>query len=314
MLGFAARRVVSLILVVFTVSAIAFVIFFEIPGGDPAVRLAGRNPTPQNVERITEEYGFNKPFYVQYLRMMKQAFTGKLTSYQNYTNVSDQILRGLPTTLSLVGMAAVIWLVLGGLIGIFAARHAGRWPDFSLTGLALLGLSLPVFWVGLELRYLLTEKNSIFPSGGYVAFFSDPLQWAAHLFLPAFVLALTLMGVYGRVLRSNILDAVGDDHVLSARAQGISERRVFLRHVLRNALIPLVSLFGLDFAAMVAGGSMLIEQIFNLHGVGAYAAEAIGTLDLPVIMGVTLYFSIVVVLLGAVIELVYGRLDPRIQV
>ncbi len=314
MLGFAARRIASLVLVIFTVSVISFVIFFEIPGGDPAVRLAGRNPTPQNVERIREEYGFDKPVYMQYLRMMEQAFTGKLTSYQNYTSVSAQILRGLPTTLSLAGMAAVIWLLLGGLVGVFAARNAGRLPDVSLTGLALLGVSLPVFWVGLELRYLLTEQNSIFPSGGYVAFFSDPLRWAEHLLLPSFVLAVTLIGVYGRVLRSNILDATGEDHVLSARAKGISERRVFVRHVLRNALIPLVSLFGLDFAAMVAGGSMLIEQIFNLHGVGAYAAEAIGTLDLPVIMGVTLYFSIVVVLLGAVIELIYAKLDPRIRV
>lgn len=314
MLAFAARRILSLVLVVFAVSVITFVIFFEIPGGDPAVRLAGRNPTPQNVANIREKYGFDEPVYVQYLRTMEQAFTGNLVSYQNYTNVSEQIVRGLPTTLSLACAAAFIWLLLGGLIGIFAARNAGRWPDFVLTALALLGLSLPVFWVGLELRYLLAEQNSFFPSGGYVSFLSSPLQWARHLILPSFVLALTLIGVYGRVLRSNILDAIGDDHVLSARAKGISERRVFTRHVLRNALIPLVSLFGLDFAAMVAGGSMLIEQVFNLHGVGQYAAEAIGTLDLPVVMAVTLYFSIVVVILGTAIEILYAKLDPRIRV
>jgi peptide/nickel transport system permease protein len=311
--SFLVRRVLSLLLVIFCVSVITFVIFVEIPGGDPAVRLAGRNPTAQNIANIRQEFGFDKPVYVQYVRMMEQAVTGRLISYQNYTNVTHEIVRGLPATLSLAITSGALWLLFGGLIGAVAALKAGRPPDTLLTGLALAGLSLPVFWLGIELRYLLAEKHSVFPDGGYVGLFADPLGWASHIVLPALVFSLTLIGVYGRVLRSNILDAMSEDHVFSARAKGLSRARVFGRHVLRNALIPVVSLFALDFAAALGGGTMLVEQVFDLHGVGQYTADAIGTLDLPVIMAVTLYFSTLVVLFGAAVELLYVKLDPRIR-
>ena len=313
MRSFLLRRLLSLLLVIFAVSVITFVIFVEIPGGDPAVRLAGRNPTAQNIANIRQEFGFDKPVYVQYVKMMEQAATGRLISYQNYTNVTHEIVRGLPATLSLAIVSGALWLLFGGLIGVVAALKAGRPPDTMLTGLALAGLSLPVFWLGIELRYLLAEKHSVFPDGGYVGLFANPLAWASHIILPALVFSLTLIGVYGRVLRSNILDAMSEDHVLSARAKGLSRTRVFGRHVLRNALIPVVSLFALDFAAALGGGTMLVEQVFDLHGVGQYTADAIGTLDLPVIMAVTLYFSTLVVVLGAAVELLYVKLDPRIR-
>jgi peptide/nickel transport system permease protein len=314
MARFIVRRLVGMVVVMFVVSVVTFVIFFEIPGGDPAVRLAGRNATAANIAHIRHTFGLDSPVYVQYARMVSQAFSGKLISYVNYASVRKSIIDGLPATVSLTVGAAVIWIALALLIGTIAARRAGQLPDLVLTSTAMVGLSLPAFWVGIELRYWLAERSSIFPDGQYVSFGHSPWQWLAHLALPCFVLALTFAGVYGRVLRSNILDAMADDHVITARAKGLSERAVFIRHVLRNSLIPLVSLFGLDFAALVGGGTILIEDVFDLNGVGQYAAQAIGNLDLPAIMGVTLYSTVVIVVMSAIVDIVYAKLDPRIEV
>jgi peptide/nickel transport system permease protein len=172
---------------------------------------------------------------------------------------------------------------------------------------------MPVFWLGLLARYFLAEKNTIFPDGGYVPLTDNPAQWFYHLILPWFVLAVLFIGFYGRVLRGNILDTINEDFVRTARAKGIAPRRVMVKHVLRNSLIPIVTLFGLDFAAVLGGGAILTETVFDLHGVGQYAAQSIANFDLPPIIGVTLFGAFFIVFFSAVVDLMYAVLDPRIR-
>jgi peptide/nickel transport system permease protein len=313
MSAFIVRRLVGMVVVLAIVSFLTFVIFIVIPGGDPAQRIAGRTATQQNIENIRETWGFDRPFYVQYWNMMKKLFSNDLISYSNQTKVVDQIRDGIPATFSLCVGAAIIWLFFGILVGVISAMTAGRWSDRVITLLALVGISMPVFWLGLIARYLLAEKNQWFPDGEYVPLTSDPVQWFYHLLLPWFVLAVLFIGFYGRVLRSNILDTINDDYVRTARAKGLSPRRVMAKHVLRNSLIPIVTLFGLDFAAVIGGGAILTETVFDLHGVGQYAATSIGQLDLPPIMGVTLFAAFFIVFFNAIVDLLYAYLDPRIR-
>jgi peptide/nickel transport system permease protein len=313
MAAFLVRRTIGAVIVLFVVSVLTFVIFIVIPGGDPAQRIAGRTATETNVQNIRKDWGFNDPYPVQYWNMMKKTFTNGLISYSNRTKVVEQIKEGIPATFSLCIGAAIIWLFFGILVGVISAVTAGRWSDRVITLLALIGISMPVFWLGIIARYLLAEKNQWFPDGEYVGLTANPLQWFFHLILPWFVLAVLFIGFYGRVLRSNILDTINDDYVRTARAKGLAPRRVLIKHVLRNSLIPIVTLFGLDFAAVLGGGAILTETVFDLHGVGQYAATSINNLDLPPIMGVTLFAAFFIVLFNAIVDLLYAYLDPRIR-
>ena len=311
--AFIIRRLVGMILVLIAVSFIVFLIFIVVPGGDPAERIAGRTATAQNVINIRHDWGFDQPFYVQYADLMKKAFTNKLVSQTNQTSVDTQIWQGIPATFSLSIGAATIWLLFGVLVGIISAVTAGRLSDRLITLLALVGISMPVFWLGLLTRYFLAEKNTWLPDGEYVPLTKSPFQWFWHLLLPWTVLAVLFIGFYGRVLRGNILDAINEDYVRTARAKGIDPRRVLIKHVLRNSLIPIVTLFGLDFAAVLGGGAILTETVFDLHGVGQYAAQSIGNFDLPPIIGVTLFGAFFIVFFSAVVDLMYAFLDPRIR-
>jgi len=323
MVAFIIRRIIGMVFVLFAVTLMVFVIFILIPGGDPAERMAGKNPTPQNIQNIREKWGFDKPFYVQYVRMMQKAGTGVLPgkhseydilrSFDTRQNVVQEIKKGMPATFSLCIGAAFIWLFFGILVGVFSAVTAGRMSDRLITTFALIGISMPVFWLGIVLRYFFAEKNQIFPDGGYVPLTSNPWEWLYHLILPWFCLAVLFIGFYGRVLRSNMLDAMGEDYVRTARSKGLSPRAVLKRHVLRNSLIPIVTLFGLDFAAVVGGGAILTETVFDLKGVGWYAAQSVGSLDLPPIMGVTLYGAFFIVLFSAAVDFFYAYLDPRVR-
>jgi peptide/nickel transport system permease protein len=325
MLAFIIRRIIGMIAVLFAVSVLVFVIFILVPGGDPASRMAGKNPTAQNVQNIRQKWGFDRPIYVQYVKMMQKAANGilpgrhgeydVLTSFQNRQNVAEEIKKGIPATFSLCIGAGMIWLFFGVLVGVFAAVNAGKWSDRLVTTFALIGISMPVFWLGIVMRYFLAEKpnNPPFPDGEYVPFTVSPVQWAYHLILPWFCLSVLFIGFYGRVLRSNMLDTMNEDYVRTARAKGIAPRGVLMRHVLRNSLIPIVTLFGLDFAAVLGGGAILTETVFSLKGVGWYAAQSVGDLDLPPIMGVTLYGAFFIVLFSAVVDFLYAYLDPRIR-
>ena len=313
MIAFILRRVFGMVLVLLAVSFIVFLIFVIIPGGDPAQRIAGRTATQQNIVNIRQKLGLDRPFYVQYAKLMQQTFQGNLISYTNQTNVRQEILRGLPATFSLAVGAGIVWLFFGVLVGVISAVTAGRLSDRLITVFALIGISMPVFWLGIILRYFLAEKVRIFPDGEYVPLTQDPFQWFWHLVLPWFTLAVLFIGFYGRVLRGNILDAINEDYVRTARAKGISPRRVLVKHVLRNSLIPIVTLFGLDFAAVLGGGAILTETVYDLHGVGQYAADAVNALDLPPLIGVTLFGAFFIVLFTLLVDIFYAVLDPRIR-
>jgi peptide/nickel transport system permease protein len=312
--AFIVRRSIGAIIVLAVVSFITFAIFIVLPGGDPAERMAGKNATDENIANIRETWGFDQPFYVQYGKMMQKVFSGDLISYTTQQNVIQEIKRGLPATISLAVGAAIIWLFFGVLVGVISAVTAGRWSDRGITILALIGISMPVFWLGILARYYLGPENAgIFPDGGYVPLTENPAEWFYHLILPWFVLAVLFIGFYGRVLRSNILDSINEDYVRTAKAKGLNPRRVLLKHVLRNSMIPIVTLFALDFAGVIGGGAILTETVFDLQGVGQYAARSVRSLDLPPIMAVTLLGAFFIVFFNAIVDFVYAYLDPRIR-
>lgn len=313
MVRFVTRRVIGMIAVLFAISVIVFLIFNVIPNSDPAARIAGKNANPALIARVTADLGLDQSLPVQYLTMMRKIFTGELTSYASSQNVVEQIWKGLPATLSLCIGAAVLWMTLAVVFGYLSAVHSGKFTDRALTILALTGISMPVFWLAAILLYYLSFKAQLFPTSSYVPLTKDPLDWAYHLILPWITLAVLFVGFYSRVLRSNMLDVMNEDYVRTARAKGIGERQVWMRHVLRNSMIPIITLFGLDFGAVVGGGAILTETVFNLNGVGLYAGQAIGSLDLPPLMGVTMFGAFFIVLFNTIVDVLYAFLDPRIR-
>jgi peptide/nickel transport system permease protein len=313
MLRFVVRRLVGMALVLFVVSLLVFLIFNVIPNSPPAQRLAGKNATPVLVKGIEEEWGFDESLPEQYVTMMKKVFTGELIQYSPRVPVDDRIKEGIPATLSLSIGAGIIWLFFGLLLGYLAAIRAGGWLDRVLTGVAIAGISIPVFLLAPVLIYFLTYKLEIFPTGGYVGLTDDPWGWFKHLILPWFTLAVLSIGFYSRVLRSNMLDVMNEDYVRTARAKGLGERQVMTRHVLRNSLIPIITLFGLDFGATIAGTAIITEVLYDIDGIGYYAAESIEKLELPPIMGITLYGAFFVVFVNALVDIAYAYLDPRVR-
>ena len=320
MFRFLIRRALGLVLVLFAISVMVFVIFNVIPGGDPALRLAGRHPTQQNIIQIRKQWGFDKPLYVQYADMMDKLFvTRNLISYQNQVEVIPTIEAGIPRTLSLALGAGAIWLFFGVAIGVLSGVYQGRWLDRVLTVLALSGVSIPIFWLAAVLLYELTFSYhswpvfSWIPPGGYSPI-SHPLAWAEHLFLPWITLAVVSIGFYARVVRSSLLEVRALDYVRTARAKGLSSWRVLTRHTLRTALIPVVTLFGLDLGAAIGGTVILIEPIFGLEGVGQYAQASVANLDLPPLMALTLYGAFFVVIFNALVDVAYAWLDPRTRI
>jgi len=310
---FAARRLVSMAFVLFAVSVIVFAIFNVIPGGDPAVRMAGKVPTESEVEAIRAEWSFDEPVYVQYATTMEKLFTGNLVSYFNQLNVTDEILNGAPRTFALAIGASIVWMAFAIALGLYGAIRAGAISDRLLSALALIGIATPVFWLGAILSHYLGYEAGIFPGSGYVEFADSPAEWLWHLILPWFTLAVLFIGIYSRVLRADIVETMGEDYVRAARAKGLSERRVMLNHVLRNSLIPIVTLWGLDFGAVLGGGAILTEQVFGLQGVGQYAADSIGQFDIPAVMGVTMYGAFFIVIFNTLVDIAYAALDPRIR-
>ena len=309
---FIVRRLAGMVVVLFAVSVLTFLIFNVIPGGDPAQRMAGRQGDPQTVAKINEDWGFNDSLPVQYVDMMKKLFGGDLISYQSQDNVITRIKDGIPITFSVAVGAAVIWMAFAMLLGYLSAVRAGAFTDRALTILAITGISLPAFFLGAILLYYFTFKLQIFPTGGYVGLTQDPWGWFTHLLLPWITLAVLYIGFYSRLLRSNMLDVMNEDYVRTARAKGLAERQVLTRHVLRLSLIPIVTLFGLDFGALL-GGTIIVEFVFSLNGVGQYAADSLVHLDLPPIMAVTLFGAFFIVLFNTIVDIAYAWLDPRIR-
>jgi peptide/nickel transport system permease protein len=320
-IAFALRRLVSAVVVIAALSVLVFLIFFATPGIDPARQMAGKNPTPETIAAIRSDFGLDKSLPEQYLSMMNRLIVRRdLESYSNRgARIIPEIARAAPVTLSLVAGAAVLWVVMSVLIGVAAASTRGRVWDPALMVLALVGMSMPVFWLG-QVANLLTQDRwhdtflfSWVPPLGYTPLTQDPLLWFEHLAIPWITLSILYIGLYSRVLRSALIETESQDFVRTARAKGISERRVLVRHTLRTSMIAFVSLFGLDLGALVAGGALLTEVVFGLPGIGRLTFRALSNLDLPVIMATVLYGAVFVVLMNALVDILYARLDPRIR-
>jgi peptide/nickel transport system permease protein len=313
MLRFIIRRLLGAVAVLFAISILVFLIFNVVPATNPAQRIAGKNATPQLIKNVEEQWGFDKSLPEQYWTQMKLIFTGKVTSYsQAGINVDQRILEGVPATASLCIGAAIIWLSFGILFGYLSAIRAGGFTDRALTVLALIGISMPVFWLASILLYYLTYKIELFPPSGYESL-SNPGKWFSHLILPWISLAILFAGFYSRVLRSSMLDVMSEDYVRTARAKGLSNSRVMTRHVLRNSLIPIITLFGLDFGVLIGGGAIVTESLFNIEGVGLFTAEALKQQDFPSIMAVTMFGAFFIVLFNIFVDIAYAYLDPRIR-
>ncbi len=315
------RRFGQMLFVMFGISVIVFLIFFATPGSDPAARIAGRNASPEVLEAVRHNFGFDRPLYVQYGLMMKKIFvTGDLTSFVNRGwKVVPAVMDSIPVTLSLVFGAAVLWVAVSIVIGIVAAATRDSWLDKLLMALGLLGISMPVYWLG-EVMNLITQSRyhdtwlfSWVPPLGYKNFSDDPKGWFLTLVIPWITLATLYIGIYGRVLRAAIIESMQEDYIRTARAKGLSETRILLRHALRTSLIAFVTLFGLDFGALVGGSALLTEVVFGLHGIGKLTYDALQNLDLPMIMATVMYASMFVVLANAVVDFVYILLDPRVR-
>ncbi len=322
MLFAAIRRLAQMIFVMLGISILVFLIFFATPGADPAARIAGRNASPEVLQAVRHSFGLDQSLPVQYALLMKRLFvTGDLTSFVNRgEQVVPAVVEAMPATLSLVLGAAVVWVVFGILIGLVAAANRNRWPDRLLMILGLIGISMPVFWVG-EVANLITQNRyhdtwlfSWVPALGYTPLTENPFLWFKGLVIPWITLAILYIGIYGRVLRASLIEAFQEDYIRTARAKGLSERRVLLRHALRTSLITFVSLFGLDFGALVGGGALLTEVVFDIHGVGKLTVDALQNLDLPFIMATVMYASFFVVAANAAVDIIYAALDPRVRV
>ncbi len=321
MLSFIVRRLLWTVLVMFVITLLVFVIFFKTPGVDPARQIAGRNPSAQVMQEIRHQFGLDRPFPVQYGLMMKKIFiTRDLVSYSNQgERVVPEIAAATPATLSLVFGAAVIWVVMAISMGVAAAVLKGTVLDPLLMIIALIGISMPVFWLG-EVVNLVTQSRlhdtflfSWVPPLGYTPLTQDPALWFKGLIMPWLTLSVLYIGLYARVLRASLLEIQNEDFIRTARAKGLTERRVLTRHTLRNSMITFVSLFGLDFGVLVAGGALLIEVVFGIHGVGYLTYQSLTNLDLPVIMATVIYGAFFIVLANALVDIAYARLDPRVR-
>jgi len=320
MLRFVFRRMASALLVMFSLSVLVFLIFFATPGADPVARIAGKNANQQTLREVRKDFGLDRPMPVQYGLMMKRLFVSRdLISTATRDEVVPQVVEAAPITFSLVLGAAILWVIFAIALGLIAAVHRGRTLDAVVMIVGLIGISMPVFWVG-EVVNMFTQSRlhdtflfSWVPPLGYVPLTESPIGWFKALLMPWLTLSILYIGLYARVLRSALVESQEEDYVRTARAKGLTERRVLFRHSLRTSLITFVSLFGLDFGALVGGGALLVEVVFNLHGLGWLTYQALQQFDLPVIMATVVYAAFFVVIVNAAVDLVYALLDPRVR-
>ncbi len=321
MLSLLVRRMAQMTFVMVGISVLVFLIFFATPGADPAARIAGRNASPEVLAAVRHDFGLDRPLPVQYALMMERLFiTQDLTSFVNRgQEVIPEVAEAAPITLSLVLGAAFFWIVGSIGIGLLAAATKDSLLDRLLMVLGLIGISMPVYWLG-EIVNLITQSRfhdtwlfSWVPPLGYTALTEDPWLWFKTLLLPWITLAILYIGLYGRVLRANLVEAGQEDYIRTARSKGLSESRILIRHALRTSLIAFVTLFGLDFGALVGGSALLTEVVFALQGVGKLTYDALHNLDLPVIMATVMYASFFVVFANALVDIAYATLDPRVR-
>jgi len=317
---FLLRRALGSLFVLFVISVMVFLIFYATPGADPARLLAGPQATPATVAVVEHQFGLDRSLTYQYVHMMKSLFvTFDMRSFANQgQKVVPEVLKALPVTFSVTLGAVVIWLTVSAGLGVLAAYTSRRWMDQIIGALSMAALAIPILLVG-ELANLVSQKTlhdsflfSWVPAPGYVAFTKDPGEWALHLIIPWIVLSLQYIGLYTRLLRDTLREADSEDYVRTARAKGLSEKRVIWRHALRGSLTAITSVFAMDVGALLGGGAIVVEVIFGLPGLGLLMYNALSTLDIPVIMATALYGAFFVVILNFAVDVLNMRLDPRI--
>lgn len=312
------RRLLAIVVLLFVVSAVTFVIFYALPSADPAQLRAGRQPTPQLVAAIRHNLGLDKPIYVQFYDYMKRlVLHGDFgQSYEFNTSVRSLIFDRLPATLSLTAGAVVVWLVSGLLVGIVSAYRRRSLFDRAAMGSALVLVSAPVYFLGLVALYLFATDVGvlkIFPGiASYTPISQDAVKWFTALVMPWVVLASTFAAIYARLLRGSLIETLSEDYIRTARAKGLSERRVVLRHGVRSAITPIVTVLGLDIGILL-GGAILTESVFNIPGIGRLAFDAINRSDLPTIQGTVLFGALFIVVMTLLVDIAYAFLDPRIR-
>jgi peptide/nickel transport system permease protein len=331
---FIVRRLIATIFLLIVVSMITFAIFFLLPrlAGQNSYQLAtqyvGRNPTRSAVLAIENKLGINQPIYVQYGRFLRGLVFGE--HYNSGTSVTycpppcfgysfktgepvwPQMVSDLPVTVSLAVGAAILWLIGGVTIGVISALKRGTLFDRFSMGLALAGVSLPIFFTGLISLELFSYKWPIFPNVTFVPLTQNPLLWARNLVLPWVTLAFLYAALYARLTRAGMLETMSEDYIRTARAKGLNERTVIVRHGLRAALTPIITIFGMDLGALL-GGAVLTETTFSLHGLGLFTILAIQNQDLPEILGVTLLAAFFIVIANLVVDILYAVVDPRVR-
>jgi len=331
------RRVFAAILLLLIVTAVTFLIFFEIPklaGETPdqlAAQYVGRDPSPDSIAAVKKNLGLDLPLYTQYWHFIRQMVAGAHYtfgpqkrfchapcfgySFKNHLPVWPDITDRVPVTLSLALGAAIIWVTTGVLIGVISALRPGSFFDRFSMIIALAGVSLPIFFTGLLSKAIFVYGPSwlnLWSEISYVPFTENPASWASNLVLPWITLAFLYAALYARLTRAGMLETMGEDYIRTARAKGLRERQVVVRHGLRAALTPIVTIFGLDFGLLL-GGAVLTETVFNLPGIGQYAYLAITNNDLPQILGVVIVAAFFVVFCNLLVDIVYAVVDPRVR-
>lgn len=318
MIRFLVRRILLGAIVMFLVTIAIYLLFFAGSPQSVARRLAGRQATQALVDRVYHNLGLDRPLYVQFGDFLGHAVQGNLgTDYFHQQPVTSVLAADAPVTISLVLGAAVIWLVVGVFTGVVSAIRPRTIMDRSFTGLALFFYSIPTFVLGLTLIYIFFYQLTIhgitfFPAAGYVGLTQDPFEWFRHLLLPWITLALISAATYTRLSRTSMLEVLSEDYIRTARAKGVSERRVIVRHALRSALTPVTTQFGVD-VAVALGGAILTESVFGLPGLGRESVQAIINQDLPVIVGIVIIAAAAVVVANIIVDMVYVLLDPRVK-
>ena len=314
-----ARRLIWTVVVVFCVLAITFAVFYLLPAGDPALRFAGKNPTDTEIAQIHHRLGLDKPWYVQFGKFSGRFFIGDKYgwpglgyTYAGQTSVKSLIVARAPRTLLLIAGAAIIWLVVGVAVGVLSAVKRRTIVDRAAMGLALVGISTPVFWLGLMALFIFWRQLGWTAGTGYVSPLDSPTGFISHMILPWIVLALLYAAFYARMTRNNLLETLGEDYIRTARAKGLPERTVIFKHGLRASLTPIVTMFGLDIALLV-GGAIITESVFNIQGLGYLAINSALQQDLPIVVGVVLLASVAVALANLIVDILYAFIDPRVR-
>ena len=318
MLTYVLRRIGWTFILLAIVSAVTFLIFYVLPSADPAQARAGRQATPELVEQIRQTLKLDRPIYAQYWEYMKGVVLhfDFGYSFENGQDVREMIVTRLPATVSVALGAAVLWLIVALPIGMISAVRRGSFLDRASMGAALLAISAPVYWLGLVSLYLFARDIGAVPifagSGSYKPLTEDPVAWFDSLLLPWIVLSMAFAAFYARMLRSNLVEVMSEDYIRTARAKGLSERRVVWRHGVRSAITPIVTVLGLDIGILL-GGTILVETVFAIPGVGLYSYEAIQGSDLPAIQGTVLFAAFFIILANLAVDVAYAFLDPRVR-